>query len=323
MLSDKLIKNLTESIKKEFQLYNVYIGDNIKFKSLIYKYENWRKRFIEKRKRKVLYSKEIYQNDNFIQYQKIISKIEHKFKNAEDITPYLSKGIVDNPYIQNSRSNSKDKDLFLNAFGIHHLHLGKKFEERDKNGINFIERTGDSLYILLKNNEVFFIDILMHDFYNEDLFRIIKNNWNHLLEPFKMSYDPPQSNTMTNDNKKKLLKVGINMIISIDNDTYALSELAMDGSSSEDIYFVSSILKELEYFEEWLISNNDLVLNEIQKLSGKYIDKINTKMIISNGQLFIVEVNTEVTLVINGNSDEVVFLKDYCPENSYSFSFNK
>ena len=124
-LLEKLYADLVEGIKKEFLLFNIIIDE--KDDDIIVSYMNWKRRFISKKNRKVIYSNEIKKNEKYKIYKKSIDKIEYKFKTGEDLTPFLPKGIADNPYKKSSR---KDKDIFLNAFGIHHLHLLNSYEDK-------------------------------------------------------------------------------------------------------------------------------------------------------------------------------------------------
>jgi hypothetical protein len=169
---------------------------------------------------------------------------------------------------------------------------------------------------------VYFLDILEHDFYNEDLFKIIKNNWNHIIEPYKMSYEPSNSNRMSKNDRKDLLKSGLNLMNQIDNNTYALCELAMSGHNIDDVMTVDRIFEKLHAFEAWLAKNNNIVLHEIQKISNGKLNILNVEIVITNGRLCFVETISGIVILLDDINDKVMFSKECCSKNNYSMSFN-
>ncbi len=324
MISNKWISDITISIQKEFKAYGTIIDKTEVIKSQILFYLNWRRRFIRQQKRRVLYSKELYQNKKFKKYKKIISKIEYKLKNAEDIIPYLSKGIIEKPYIKDSKSQSRDKDNFLNAFNIHHLHLGDiNLNKNSKYGINFVERTQDLLFILLKENKVYFLDILEHDFYIESLFKIIKNNWSYITEPYRLHGILSSKINRTKTENKELLKAGVATMVEIDNELYALNELVTSGHNRNDVQDVGKLLSVLKNCEYNLLTNHNMILNSINELFNKDIAKLDIKIIIKEGKLYFFEKNSNTTLLLDYYNNKIGYLSGCCPKNSSSISFDK
>ncbi len=142
-------------------------------------YFNHRKKIPLPLKRKVHFSNEIYANPHYKYYKKSIDIITEYFEQGKDISPFLSTRIKD-IYLPNKKKY-KDKDMLLNDWGIHHLHLG----ELDKNS-EFAMRNGELLFCKITDTDVYFINILGHEFANIDLLRIIKNNWDEILRPYEI-----------------------------------------------------------------------------------------------------------------------------------------
>ncbi|MEN8148087.1 MAG: hypothetical protein ABFR02_10790 [Campylobacterota bacterium] len=320
----QLLDDIKKSIENEFNYYNSSISEDESISSILLYYANWRRRFIGQNIRKIIYSQEIKKNCKYIKYKKVIDKIEYKLKNAEDITSFLSKGVVINPYIYNSNSQNSDKDTFLNAFNIHHLHLGKGYKEKDKLfDINFIERTEDLLFVLVLNDKVYFLDILGHDFYNEGLFRIIKNNWSQIIEPYKMSGFLPSNNSMEQKDKKKLLNAGVNMMIELDNEVYALCELVTSGHNYTDVRNIDLFIEEIRTLSEILVENQVNIIGSIQNIINRKIDRFEYKIKIEKGLVYFFENNSKIILRYSSEDNQFYISNGLSNQDSYSYSFNK
>uniref|UniRef100_UPI0025E99EBE hypothetical protein n=1 Tax=Sulfurimonas sp. TaxID=2022749 RepID=UPI0025E99EBE len=297
LIYDQFLDDIRESVNKEFSYYNVSIKENENISFTLLYYVNWRRRFICQANRTVIYSTEIKKNNKYLKYKKTIDKIEYKLKNAEEITSYLSKGIIETPYICNSKSQANDKDTFLNAFNIHHLHLGDKYLEKDKIfDINFIARTKELLFILIKNDKVYFLDILEHDFYNENLFRIIKNNWSQILEPYKLNGISPIKNEINKKDKKRLLNSGLNMMIELDEEIYAICEIVSSGHNFADVRNIDWLLEEIKTLSEILVENQENIRNCINKMSNEELSNFTYKIIIEKGLLYFFENKSKTIL---------------------------
>lgn len=293
-LSEKLYSDLVKGIKSEFSNFDITIQEEDK--DVLVSYMNWKRRFIDKKKRKVIYSKEIKKNPKYSIYKKSIDKIAHKFQTGADLTPFLSKGIVDNPYKKDSR---KDKDIFLNAFGIHHLHLLNAYEDKKKFGIRFVKRHDDLLYIFIKESNVFLLDIDRHNFGNLNLFRIIKNNWEYLISSYELKGFETNNENLTDEMASKLMKNGISISIELDEKVYALCSLTMSGHNGNwmfDFYSIKEKIKELSFN---LAYDINLLKKEINLLHNKFIDKLEYALLVKDGYVYLIEENSNSTIYLN------------------------
>lgn len=99
-----------------------------------------------------------------------------KFAAGDDVNPHLSRGRLD-------AGDANFHDGLLNDWAIHHFHLGP-------NG----KRTGDCLFAVVTDANVFCLDVLGHGKYGEiDLVQRIHDTWPQLIAPMKMTLLPTQT----------------------------------------------------------------------------------------------------------------------------------
>ncbi|WP_419768547.1 hypothetical protein [Arcobacter sp.] len=317
-LFNKLYSNLVHDIKKEFSSFNVNINEEKKDDEFIVDYMNWRRRFISRYKRKVYYSREIKENPKYKNYKKSIEKIAYKFKSGDDLTPFLSKGIVDTPYKKNSR---KDKDIFLNAFGIHHFHLGNVITSK-KYGINFVKRHDDLLYALIKDDKVYFIDIDIHNFGNLNLFRIMKDNWEYLLSKYELRGILPSKKKMTDEMVDILIHKGANVTIELDNKVYGLGFVVSSGHTGSWMFDFNSFINQLEKIVYMLIFNDTILKNQINKMYNNRYNNIDFKLVVKAGYIYLVEESSQSTIIINWAESSCEIFEDYCKQGKHVMDLN-
>lgn len=317
ILLEKLYADLVRGIKNEFALFNITIEE--KDDDIIVSYMNWKRRFISKKNRKVIYSKDLLNNPKYKIYKRSIDKIAHKFKIGADLTPFLSKGIVDNPYEKNSR---KDKDIFLNAFGIHHLHLLNSYESKEKSGINFIKRHNDLLYVFIKENKVYFLDVDIHNFGNMNLFRIIKNNWEDLISPYELKGIDSSGENLTDEMIYNITKKGASVGIEIDKKIYALCSLTVSGHTGNWMFDFNQIRYKLEDLSFKLSFDTNLLKKEINLMYKKFIDELEFSIIVKDGYAYLVEIKSGSTIVINEQKNKWEIYEGNCLKERYLLDFN-
>ncbi len=315
---NKLYNDLIKEIKKEFESFEVKINEK-KDDDYIIAYMNWRRRFISDYKRKVICSNEILQNPKYKVYKKSIDKIIYKFRNGENITPFLPKGIVDNPYKENSR---KDKDIFLNAVGIHHLHLGNIYDKKKKCGIQFVKRNNDLLYVMIKKDIVYFIDIDIHNFGNLKLFRILKDNWEHLLSGYEIKGIQPSNKEMTDEMLDSLIHSGASVPIELDGKVYAICTLVTSGHNGNWMFDFNSLINQLKDISSMLTINTDTLKNKINQLNNSFFQKVDFTLVIRDGYIYLVEEISSSTIIIDWTTSTCQIFKGYCLKGKHIMDFN-
>ena len=154
-----------------------YFPKNKELRNVLRILLNIRDKTISMNKRTVHISKELQLKELEEPYAESLKVIQKKFEKGQNINPYLSKAAF----------KGEAKDLLLYDWGIHHLHLNLKY---DKKG--FIQRSDYLLFFMLKDSEVFFIDVTKHrienrtEFAQQDLICILWRNWKELLLPFRL-----------------------------------------------------------------------------------------------------------------------------------------
>lgn len=186
---------------------------------LLRKFLNIKNKLVEIKPRKVIYSTELKSKMSGESYFDVLKIVEEKFKNGEDITPHLSKLVID----------PENQDGLLNDWAIHHLHLSKtKKKPHDK----FYVRSDYLLmFILVDPDLVCFLDVRPHSeshfnnpeyplWVRDELLEIIQKNWPELLEEYEYKgFNPAEK--YTKKKYKQLRDAGIFMDVIIGDKVYA------------------------------------------------------------------------------------------------------
>jgi hypothetical protein len=106
--------------------------------------------------------------------------LKKKVEDGDDLTPHLS-GLLD---------KLEYNDPLLNAWRIHHFHLGTQPYQRNA---NLVERTGPILLAMVHDDDFYAITIASHGrdgqkdlFYDLDLIEILHENFPAMMKPFKI-----------------------------------------------------------------------------------------------------------------------------------------
>lgn len=185
------IKDIKAIMRKEMLDFGFKKAD-IDDEKIHFQYINFQRRLIVQKNWDIFYSKEFNcPNEYKVGLQLLLDKIEKRF----DITPHLSRRI---------KWANFDDDL-LNEWNIYHLHLGTNLEDD-----GFIERTKYVLYLYKDKNQLYLIDILDHqNFNNQNLVTIIHNNWPQLIEGYLLKEAVRLEKPITNDDIKQMRKAHV------------------------------------------------------------------------------------------------------------------
>lgn len=198
-------------------LVDFYKKFNIKYKvntnnSNLSRYYNFRLKFIEVKPRRVCVSRESMFNIFASEQKENILILLNKIKRGYDLNPYQSK----------QSFNADYHDMMFNDWGIHHLHLD---HNKQKPNDYFNIRTGHLLFVKFDKDCAYVLDVQHHKsnapWSNTDLIRIIKNNWNHLLEPCEVgagNWFPKLNDSEIGALRNK----GYTFTINVDDKTYLM-----------------------------------------------------------------------------------------------------
>ena len=178
---------------------------------LLEKYVNVKFKLVRRRPRKVFYSSELRKKMVNEPYFNVLKKVEKKFKNGDDITPHLSRTVL----------NLDEPDWLLNDWNIRHLHLSDK---KDDPNDTFYSRSDHLLFFYLhfppKDDYVYFIDVRPHIeshpshpnyplWVRDELLEIIQKNWPQLLKPYEFKTIINSVPKRDRKERKKLREAGI------------------------------------------------------------------------------------------------------------------
>lgn len=246
-------------------------------------YFNWKRRVVDIKKRKVNISKELRCPKKYRHaFREIISKIERGF----DITPHLSKLIKDVKY----------KDLLLNDWGIHHLHLSKKFTEDSSK--KFVDRTKEVLFVKFDQENAYFIQILDHkSFSDQELVRIMHRNWPEMMKRYRMNGFQLE-HPLTNENIHELRKLGGNTFIEVEPGVAYMPPgmgLTSARTSVEATRNSQYYMNNLSMFELHIRKNIGSIIKEAEINSNNNMPKkLRFALHVYGSHFKAVEVNTNV-----------------------------
>lgn len=107
--------------------------------------------------------------------------LKEKIEKGQELTPHLSGLLEDIDF----------NDPLLNAWKIHHFHLGTKPHPKNP---NLVERSGPILLGMVQENDFYAIDIIEHGskgnpevFYEQDLIEILHNNWPTMMDRYRIN----------------------------------------------------------------------------------------------------------------------------------------
>jgi|GEM_PF-1845046 len=328
-----IIENFEQDIK-DFIFFDLNPDENLKTKlinkdlnELIIIHSNWSQRTVSPRPRQVHYSSEIYSNQYYNDKKTVIEILKQKFLAGNSIRPYLSRGIK-NIFIENDTSSSSDKDLMLNEWGIHHLHLGENLEPD-----GFIERTPAVLFCKIMNNDVYFIDILDHGnghlpWTEKKLLEIIQANWPELMKPYEMKDVIDLSYHASNEDHHKLRRSGISTNLKIGDKFYSppTGGITLNGysmlSSLNIILFRKLINANKKDFQKYRYEIQKFIL-DVTKI--KY-NLLKFKLLFSKDGWYYLELNSNTRIDITDSHKQMTIILQlqknvFCiqPDNDFYF----
>jgi len=191
--------------------FNIQITDS-EIPKRLQKLFNLKFKMISQKVRNVHYSSELRSKTLTEPYVSVLKEIEEKFKNGDDLNPYLSRHAFDPEF----------QDGLLNDWGIHHLHLNN----RKDNEIDYLYSTsGCLLFVAVGETDVYFLETRPHNesyrsspeyplWVRNEFLKIIKNNWNNLLKSSELDGFKP-AEPMNRDDQ----------IVFRDNNVYTLAQI--------------------------------------------------------------------------------------------------
>jgi hypothetical protein len=220
--------------------------------------------------------------------QQLIGKAE----SGQDLKPHLST-LIDKPDY---------KDLMFYDWGIFHFHLGTNPHPKRQ---GFVERTDDLLFAIAHSHtaRMYLIDIHPHHggFTNQDLLRILEENWTDILAPDTLKRCVGLPYNASDSDIERLRKAGIDPILQTPGGR-VLSQMGggitSTGNSSRIKTEADRIKTDVREFEEWFIQQPDSIAVYFSDKYGKNWDELEFKVKSFKAPVRIEEITTGEMLQI-------------------------
>lgn len=267
--------------------------------TLLSRFFNLKDKIIEPKIRNVKVSKELSGGVLDDYYKQCLHHIKNRFKNGKDVSIFLSKKSI----------KPSQKDLLLYDWGIHHLHLSMPEKKKQ-----FVERSDYLLFLMIDDNNVYFIDVTKHrlpdgtEFSQQELLRIVKNNWPYLLEPYKLKGAFSLEREMSDKDYSELRKSGSASLIEIDEEVYGLigGGITTARTNINHTTKTDHIFRTLRDMEGTLKENHKNMSDFLFQNGFKQINP-SFRLIVEDETFYVINENTKVIVLESKSLFETIF----------------
>ena len=234
------------------------------------------------------------------EYSGALAQIESKIRKGQNITPYLSRRVLEVSY----------NDALLNEWSIQHLHLGTSVSRKPKHRGLLIEGTKKLLYVYFDKQCAYFIKILGHgtDFADQVLVQTIHDNWPEVLEPHR---NPniismyPRNPTSTERHELRQANLNVGAVTVSDGTTYVMiggavmasGDNIFDGMRTDDLH------RWADHLTNEIMKKMPEIMAELKERGLEIVEPIVLRLWIkddSEKQWFLVDDNNQFEIPIIG-----------------------
>lgn len=247
-LIEQLEAQIDRRVRDELASAGVKDMANERFRDALIHYANWRDRVVPPVPRKAHISDELRASPKWVEHRDALKSIIAKIEVGSGLTEHLSEGadFALEPARKRKQIPGKrrDRDLLLADWGIHHLHLGLQ----RRPGKNFVERSGDLLFVFFRDHDAYLVDIKPHNRWGEtDLLETTVRNWPEaeLLGPCfsGLVQQPPFP---TPEERVRARSAGTMVLVTVGSDSYMMRGLTTAGVASDVVQEVDHLLDVLD-----------------------------------------------------------------------------
>lgn len=219
------------------------------------------------------------------EHQSAYDALKIKFSRGDDVTPHLSKSILDKNY----------EDALLNDWGIHHFHLGENVDGR------FVERTSLLLFALVKNSDVYCIDIKEHGTWSDQsLIRILHDEWSDIISNHRLEGVLGVSHPPSNDTIAEFRRHGVQSVVEVDGVFYGpigggYTSARTSLRSNMQVMKYGKIIRDIE---KDVKENSDMYVKKIKEFGFSLGDKPIFKLIVDDYGIYVVEMVTRAAFLM-------------------------
>jgi hypothetical protein len=261
---------------------------------------NWSSRLVGVRPRRVHLSNEFQSNPLKDNFEAAIAEIMEDIQTGKSLTGRLSKEIVEFGYVEGSHSSSKDKDLMLNDWGIHHLHLGMGPDPKDS---RFVKRTKELLLVMFKSDDAYVLDIVDHNSWtSKHIVRAAIKNWPdaHLFP--ELVGVLPSNKQFDASEHAELHKAGITIPLELDGKVYTPPGImSTAGTNFHATKSAARLLQDLRHFEEFCKNEPDKLQTLFEEYGVPWPNSPAFELRFSHTEYFVIEQNTGLKVTIMSN----------------------
>jgi hypothetical protein len=216
-----------------------------------------------------------------------------KAESGQDLKPHLSTH-SDNPDYQ---------DLMFYDWGIFHFHLGTNPHPQRQ---GFVERTDDLLFAIADSHtaRMYLIDIHPHrgGFTNQDLLRILEENWPEIIEPHALNCVDELTDNASDSDIASFRKASINSTLQTPGGRFLTpmgGGITPAGTSFYTEIEAYSIISNVRKLEERFIQQPDTIADLFNRKYGKNWDELEFKLRSFEAPVRIEEITTGKMLEIS------------------------
>ncbi len=243
--------DLADIVKQQFKKVGIRYDKTMNVRALTARYFEMLNRRITTIPRTVHFSKEIHdslgtlrrkadteQSEKAAEAWGALFLIRHLLTEGKNVNGFLSRGI-------GWAKGKKSVDKMLWDFGMHHLHLRKKFRD------GFVERSDYLLFAVVAQGDAYFVDVRPHnlgglEWVQQDLLKIMHSNWPELVDSKILR--GVKGTVLTDKEKHELRRKNVNHAVEIGGNAIAPigGGTMADGSSLSCKWLAMRLLHEVD-----------------------------------------------------------------------------
>ncbi len=263
---------------------------------LLRQYVNFARKFIRVAPLNVKFSSKIKAIKPHYPERKVINLLSDKFRNGENLNPFLSKGLL----------HAYDEDQFHATWKMFHLHMNSK---RTKHHY-FMDRSDKLLMIFIHEETVYFLDVRNHKETDEknginvvwsrqELLHTLTKEFPEVMELYKLNgiLPPKEEEALTDTQLETLKRSGVNPMYSSGGLVIAPmgGGIATNGSSVEVTMHSDQIRRMISDWEKHLSDRHDEIIKDFER-HGLIVTDFAFRLSHDEGGLFVYDEKTGARL---------------------------
>lgn len=282
--------DLCEIAKQLIAHYGIDSSSATTDRDFIEMYINIRLRLIPQQKYQVIRSKALAVRSLPQEISDGINSVQGKLEQGIDVTPHMSKSILDGSFT----------DLLFSDWGIYHLHLGLSMK------CNFIERTKEVLFLSIQGSRAYFIDVRAHGrngekhvFAQFDLLQILADDFPEVIEPFELKNVIDLSTNVTDPKETHdFRKTGVSLFRKINGKVYAPmgGGITSASTSVRAVEETDRLLMQADDLEKHINEKREEIDTKFSQATNYEADRANFYLCTDNNGFLLADKHSRVAM---------------------------